>query len=171
MSCSSINLGYHLPSCPLDNAGGITTIYIAPFSSSTVFTTNVDNLITNISGITFYTFDLVLETCGWKCEPKTNIQNGSLYWEQTGNIVFNKPNYTLRNQVKALTSSATLWITLDTNGDYKLYGKTKGVWSNGGSSGSGTKLEDANQYNLNFIAKEKEDAFFLSASTSFTSSY
>lgn len=169
MSCI-INSGYQLGTC-ISGIGGLEKIYLAPLSSSTVVTIDNSNVVTNISGMTFYTFDLVQETGVATENVVANIQNQSLYFEGLVTLVIPTQSATLRNQYQSLAATSVHVITKDKNGNYKLYGKTSGCNLQEGVINTGQAAGDANNMVLTFRAVEQSPAYFLNSGTVFTSTY
>lgn len=174
MPTCSISAGYQLPSCSLGQ-GGVTTVYIAPWSAHT-YTLDANDKVTSIgpsSAATFYTFDCVVETAEYTTNVTTNIQNQSIFYEQEVTVFIPKngsTSTTLRNQYKSLAASGVLIVVKDRLGNYNLIGKTQAAFLVEGSDSAGKAAGDANGYTLKFQAKEPEPAFVVGAGA-FTASY
>jgi len=171
---TALQQGYRLASCSLSQ-GGVTTIYMAPWSGSTnlTYTLGADDTITSVgtnSGATLYTFDCVSETAEFNEKAVANIQNQSIYHEQTVEILIPTQSAALRNQYKALASSGVLLIVKDRQGVCHLIGKTQAAFLTEGSAGTGKAGGDFNGYKLIFTAKEPEPSFIV-GSTAFTAAY
>ena len=165
----SLSSGFRLPACTLGQ-GGVTTIYLAPWSALT-YTVASDDTITAIAGGSFFTFDCVSETAEFAEKAVPNIQNQSLFHEQTVSIRIPVQSAAKRNQYKTLSSSGVLAIVKDRQDVYHLIGKTQAAFLSEGGAGTGKAAGDFNGYELHFTAKEPEPAFIVSASTSFTATY
>lgn len=170
----SISAGYQLPSCSLGQ-GGVTTIYITPWSAYT-YTLDANDKITSIgslSSATFYTFDCVTETAEYSTTVTTNIQNQSIFYDQTVGVFIPKNGsnaVTLRNQYKALASSGVLIIVKDRLSNLYLIGKTQAAFVSEGTDSAGKAAGDANAYTIKFSAKEPEPAYVVGAGA-FTATY
>lgn len=170
-TCSNVSAGFAVPQCAFA-AGGINTIWFSTATGLT-FTFDVDNQITAITGGSFYRYDLVQETGEQTEKVVTNIQNTSQHWAGEITLVIPKKSVAMRQQVKALASSGSYIITLDNNGQYRLFGYSNRCYMLDGASNTGRALSDANNYVLKFSSKESQESFFIAAGpgSGFTSSY
>lgn len=166
----SLTAGYQLPTCSLSQ-GGVTTIYMAPWSACT-YNVSADDTITaiNSSALTLYTFDCVSETAEFSEKGTANIQNQSLFFEQDVTIFIPKQSAARRNQFKVMASTGMLVIVKDRQDVYHLIGKTQAAFLKEGSSGTGKAASDANGYTITLSAKEPEPSFIVSAGA-FIASY
>lgn len=170
MACI-LNSGYQLSGCKGNNVGGVAYIYIAPFSSTTVFNVNTSDTITGGTSIpTFYTFDLTKETSSFTDAPTATLENDVLYYEQLVTLIINRLNPTVRNQIKVLAQSRVFIIVKDNNGYYWLFGKDNGMDLSEGTAGSGVAATDRSGYQLTFRGIENNPAYNI-LSTSFNTSY
>tara|TARA_R110000823_G_scaffold198741_2_gene329924 strand:+ start:246 stop:755 length:510 start_codon:yes stop_codon:yes gene_type:complete len=157
MACSITLNGYEL-SCK-DNVGGLETVYIFPFSSSTTYTKIVDGSITGITGgPSGKEYEQRPETANFAEAITANIQNGTVVYENTLTLSFTKLDQALRNEVKEITKGRVTVITKDANGKFWLHGEGRGGDVNGGSLLSGTAFADKNGVDLTILFKEKEPA-------------
>lgn len=170
MACI-LNSGYQLSGCKGQNVGGVAYIYIAPFSSTTVFNVNASDTITGGTSIpTFYTFDLTKETSSFQDSPSAVRENDVLYYAPEVKLIINRLNPTVRNQIKVLAQSRVFIIVKDNNGTYWLFGKDNGLDLSEGLAGSGTKATDRSGYELTFTGVENAPIYNI-LSTAFTTSY
>lgn len=167
MACL-LNSGYQLSGCKGNNSGGVAYMYIAPFSSTTVFNMNASETITGMTGApTFYTFDLTKQTSSFTDSPTASIENDVLYYAQEVRLIINRLNPTVRNQIKVLAQSRVFIIVKDNNGYFWLFGRENGLDLAEGTAGSGVATTDRSGYELVFQGNESNPAYNV-ASTAFT---
>lgn len=167
----SLSAGYQLQSCSLAQ-GGVSTVYIAPWSACT-YTVSADDTITSIngSGATFYIFDCVDETAEFNEKPTSNIQNQSIFHEQTVTILIPKQSAAKRNQYKVLSSSGALVIVKDRQDVLHLVGKTSAAFLTDGGAGTGKAAGDFNGYTISLTSKQPEPAFIVASTSAFNATY
>lgn len=158
-----------------NSIAGVKTIYLTNFENVTGYTysstqTGIDanSVITGMTFTTgstkpFYTFDVRRETAQYTEAIQSNIQNGTLFYEGTLSMFFEKVQTYIRNRVMLIAQARTIAIVLDKNGQYWLIGKTAGLDLTSGSVDLGKAAADANGYTLSFISQEPEEAIEVSS--------
>jgi len=167
MSCD-ITSGFTL-GCR-DNTGGLKNIYI--LSGSVDSTSGTTGLLSELSGSgTFYKFELTRQTGDFTEAINANIENGTIFYEQTVNAPFHKLQSSTRNQVRVLAKNPDIKMIVETNngsedgiGTFFYLGQTRGLSLTGGQGASGTSFGDLNGYALTFTGQEPEPASELSGS-------
>lgn len=154
-----------------DNSGGlkralitnsINIASIAPAQGSIV--TPVDaGLISTITmsgtpATKFYEFTPNKMSSNWVENVQSNIQNGTIGYEQVLTLIFAKNEASKRNQIKLLGQAEMVVIVEDYNGKYFLLGELNGMELSGGNSGSGTALTDLNGWTITLTGMEHEPA-------------
>lgn len=144
-------------------AGGIKELYLIELENVASFTESSGTLtaITKGSGKIFRKYQLVQDTASFEEGIVGNLQNGTLYYDQKGTIVINRQQVAVRNEILLLAKNRLIVVTVDNNGDNKLYGRLNGLRLNTGSAATGTAWGDRNGYTLNFEGKERELAPFV----------
>jgi hypothetical protein len=163
MSC---NLSQGFPIDCKDNVGGVKAVYIANKDNIATIT-EVSGVITGITmdaGTYFYKYDQIKETSNFAEAITTNVQNGTVFYAQTGEVVLNKLQTATRNEILLLAQATTCMIVQDNNGKYWLLGKQNGLDLTGGGSATGTAYGDRNGYTLTFTGSEQQLATEVQAS-------
>lgn len=120
--------------------------------------------ITKVAGKVFRKYDLVMETSSTDEAITGDRQAGTSFFAQTAVIVINRQQVLVRNELKVLAKNNLMLIALDSNGDYRLYGREYGLRLLTGNITSGTAWSDRNGYVFNLTGKEKEPAPFVESS-------
>jgi len=168
MSTCDITSGFTL-GCR-DNTGGLKNIYI--LSGSIDSTSGTTGLIDTITGDgVLYKFELTRQTGDFTEAINANVENGTIFYEQTVNAPFHKLQSATRNQVRVLAKNPDIKMVVETNngsedgvGTFFLLGQTRGLSLSGGQGQSGTGFGDLNGYTLTFSGQEPEPASELSGS-------
>lgn len=147
-------------------AGGVKELYLIELENMTavVESSGVITSITKASGKIFRKYQLVLETSTFGEDITGNRQNGTLFYAQRGTIIINKQSVAVRNEILLLAKNNLVVVTLDNNGDYRLYGRENGLRVATGTAETGTAWADRNGYTLNFTGNERELAPFVQSS-------
>jgi hypothetical protein len=169
MSTCDITSGFTL-GCR-DNTGGLKNIYI--LSGSIDSTGGTTGLLNAISGSgTFYKFELTRQTGDFTEAIQSNVENGTIFYEQTVNAPFHKLQSATRNQVRVLAKNPDIRMIVETNngsedgvGVFFLAGQTRGLSLSGGQGQTGTSFSDLNGYSLTFTGQEPEPASEISGSS------
>lgn len=147
-----------------DNVGGIKKVWIASLDDIDQITeaNGVVSAITMTSN-QFYLYDLVRESSNFSEAVNTNVQNGTIFYAQTLEIILNKLQVNTRNEIILLGQNRVAVIVEDNNGRFWLLGRKHGLDLTGGGSGSGTAFGDRNGYTLTFTGSENELALNVDA--------
>jgi hypothetical protein len=154
-----------------DNTGGLKNIYI--LSGSISSTSGTTGLIDTITGDgTLYKFELTRQTGDFTEAIQSNVENGTIFYEQTVNAPFHKLQSETRNKVRVLAKNPDIRMVVETNngsedgvGVFFLLGQTRGLSLSGGQGQTGTSFSDLNGYTLTFTGQEPEPASELSGSS------
>jgi len=155
MSCA-LTQGYVLD-CR-EGIGGLKEVYIIEFLNVASITeaSGIVTAITKVSGKRFWKYSLVRETSMAKESIVGNEQNGTIFYDQEVNIILNKRQASVRNEVMILARNFLMLVGVENSGKAFLYGRDQGLQLLTGSSESGTAWGDRNGYTLPFAGKERE---------------
>jgi hypothetical protein len=175
ITCEVIQ-GRQLAGCVKNNVGGIKRVYIAnhndvvstTIEDGTLYTgSTVDQIvdITMASGKEFFIFDTVKETSSFTQAIEANIQNGTLSFIPTVELIFNKLDAPTRNLIQMLSVSLLDVIILDSNDNLWYIGRVNGMDLTAAEMTSGVAQADRNGSTLTFTGAENESlrSIFLGA--------
>jgi hypothetical protein len=155
MSCS-LTQNYVLD-CK-DNVGGIKLVWICALESigGITETDGVVSIINSAGNGYIYKYDLVRESSMFTETITTNVQNGTVFYAQSLEIILNKLQVNTRNEILLLAKNRVVVIAQDNNGRYWMLGKLNGLDATAGGSASGTAFGDRNGYTITFTGSERE---------------
>ena len=146
--------GLNLTGCTKDNSGGVNNVFLANFKelvpgggNPELFFYDVTGSceITSIStGATFYQFDTVKETSNLSEAVTVNVQNSTISFVPTINLVMNKLDTQKRNLIHMMATGVLVAVVEDNNGKYWMSGFTKGLDVTAVATETGTALGDRN---------------------------
>lgn len=150
-----------------DSVGGIKEVYITEIGNISEVTeaSGIVTAITKASGKRFWKYSLIRETSNFDQVPTISEQNGTVYYAQTLQLIINKMQASVRNEIMLLAQNNVAVVAVDNNGKNWLLGKEFGLVLNGGNSGSGTAWADRNGSTLPFAGNEKALAPEVDAAT------
>lgn len=148
------------------NTGGVELFYITDWKDRLfAFTGNIIEGTDPGDGPAqeFFTVEQLLESASATETAEVDTTNGSAIWNQSVSMVFpNKGNQDLddmlRNFKKFLTEGRFMVITVDQNGNNKLYGAERGLVMAEGTGGTGQASTDLNGTTVVLTSKESESA-------------
>jgi len=153
-----------------DNMGGIRKVWLTNKDGINEVTPAVgstspldEGIITAITmagspAAVFYEFTPNKDSSNWVENIQSNVQNGTIAYEQVLTLMFAKNEATKRNQIKLLGQAELVAIVLDKNGLYWYLGEENGLELTGGSSASGTAMTDMNGWTLTLSGSERNPA-------------
>lgn len=155
MACA-LTQGYTLD-CK-DSVGGLKTAWIAALEDLATVTeaSGVVTAITMDPSKVFYKYELVKESANFAEAVTANVQNGTVFYAQTLELILNKLQVNSRNEILLLAKNRLAIIVEDNNGDKWFLGRQQGLDLTGGGSASGTAFGDRSGYTLTFTGNEKE---------------
>jgi len=141
-----------------DNVGGIKAIWFIPYSDVTTITeaSGTVSAITKSSGKVFYKYLLTRNTGSYTQTITGNIENGTVFFEQSLVVILNKMQVNMRNEILLLSRNTMMAVVEDQNGRYWLAGKLNGLDLLSGSADTGTAAGDRNGFSLTFTGSERE---------------
>ncbi len=141
-----------------DNVGGIKEVWFAAHEDITAWTgsNGTYTAVTMDAGKYFWHYDLVRESCNFAETITSNIQNGTLFYAQSLEIILNKLQVNTRNEILLLAKNRLVAIVTDNNFNKWILGKDNGLDLTGGGPQTGTAFGDRNGYVLTFTGSERE---------------
>lgn len=165
MSCSLITGGI-LKDC-LNNAGGVTSIYITDLDNLTGTTASGGTIsaITMAGASVFYKFEFNKFTSSFEEATTINIQNGSTFYEQKVMLVIPYRNASKRQAIAELVDGIKnlAVIVTDSNGNSWLFGENEGLNVTELTGGSGVAKGDLNGYSITMAGSESSSAQVVTA--------
>ena len=163
MACA-ITSGYSID-CR-ENIGGVSAVYIAEFGniSSIAEVSGLVTGITKAAGKRFYKFEVPRATANTSSNATASEENGSVFYTHQVVLPLNKRDSTTANVVRTLAKNKLMVVTLDMDGNYRMYGADHGLYLASTESGSGTAAGDRNGYNITLTGVEPDDFLQVSAS-------
>lgn len=139
-----------------ESVGGIKKVYFANLNDILGWTGSAGSYSAVDAGGDFFEYDLVKETANFAEAITTNVQNGSVFYAQTLEIILNKMQVNTRNEILLLAKATLVAIVEDTNGTMWILGKDNGLDLTAGGSATGTAYGDRNGYTLTFTTNNFE---------------
>jgi hypothetical protein len=153
-----------------DSVGGIKQVYIVA-GCVTGITENGDQEILTVgaTGGTVYTFQVEKNTSNFVETIAASLENGTVVYQQTLNLVFLKLQQSTRNQIKLLAQNTNMKVFVETNNGTILYlGEDFGMALSSGTAESGTAFADRSGYTIVLEGFEREPAKQLAGSLTST---
>jgi hypothetical protein len=145
--------------------GGISKIYLAELSGiGTPAVSSGIATITMVGGKKFYAYEVPVGGGSATSVPSGDRAVGGRFFAQ--NVTMNLPKYdiTKRNEMMALAAQTVAAIVLDENGEYWLFGTSRGLQIAEGGYATGTASADMSGYVITLTGEEKLDVLKIEAS-------
>lgn len=148
-----------------DSVGGIEALYIASADVIAATGTNGAVALTSISldgtavtnlATNFEEYELLRETGNIAEAGTFSYENGTLFYTQTLNAIFNKLDAAKLNEAFELAKGKLCIIALDNNGKYFLIGNDNGAFVSAHDAQSGTAYGDRNGVTIGFTGITKQ---------------
>ena len=141
-----------------DSIGGLKAVWFAAIEDIDTWTgaSGTYTAVTMDAGKYFWKYDLVKESSNFAEAVNTNVQNGTVFYAQTLEIILNKLQVNTRNEILLLAKNRLVALVQDNNGKTWVLGEVNGLDLTGGGSATGTAFGDRNGYTLTFTGNEKE---------------
>jgi hypothetical protein len=141
-----------------DSIGGLKAVWFAAIEDIDTWTGSAGTYtaVTMEAAKYFWKYDLVKESSNFAEAVNTNVQNGTVFYAQTLEIILNKLQVNTRNEILLLAKNRLVALVQDNNDKIWVLGFDNGLDITGGGSGSGTAFGDRNGYTLTFTGNEKE---------------
>ena len=163
MSCSNLTAGFTLD-CN-DSQGGIEKLYIAngPAESITETAGVVSAITVGGSALVpadFFVFETPRQTSSLTETTTASQENGTITFEQSLTMVFNKLEAAKRNQLLLMAESTNMVvIALDNNGKAWSIGLERGAYLTTATATSGVAYADRNGYEITLNGMEKSPIY------------
>lgn len=163
-NCSPVTSGYCGSLCR-NSAGGVKRFYIVNTADidKTSITYGTDGELTEmtIDG-NIFPYVPYVDSASWSENINVAPENGTIFYEQTANLVLGANQQALRNIVDELSKAANLVVfVLDNNDRMWMIGDPTGkrvTWLSSGDSNSGTAFGDRNGWNLSLMCRNSAPA-------------
>lgn len=141
-----------------DAIGGIKEIYVIEIGnvSSVTEASGVVTAITKATGSYFRKYTLIRATSKASDTVTTSEQTGTVFSTQSVEIVINKRNANIRNEIMIMARVNLQFVVVDNNNNAFLYGRDFGLTMGAGTGDTGTAWGDRNGYTLPFSGNERE---------------
>jgi hypothetical protein len=141
-----------------DSIGGLKAVWFAAIEDIDTWTGSAGTYtaVTMDAGKYFWKYDLVKESSNFAEAVNTNVQNGTVFYAQTLEIILNKLQVNTRNEILLLAKNRLVALVQDNNDKTWVLGFDNGLDITGGGSATGTAFGDRNGYTLTFTGNEKE---------------
>jgi hypothetical protein len=155
---ASCNLTTGFPEDCFNAAGGITTVYVAPFSQKgnlqivSGSVANTGSILVSGSGAQFFTYNVRRATSQAKETTHVSRTNGTVYFAPEVDFVLTRTDAQKRNELQLLANQSVMVIVHDhtfITGSYWLYGSDSGLEISGDQS-TGKAYGDLNGFSLKF---------------------
>ena len=152
-----------------ESVGGVQTIWVLDKSqiTSIVDTSGTLTTLTLPSGVTFYKIEVPRGTAFATNAITASAENGTFFYTHEVSFPINSRSATVRNLINVLAKNKCVFILLEGDNQYRMYGAKFGLFMNSAEAGSGTGLADRNGYMVKFSSQETED-FILCPSNTLT---
>ncbi len=138
-----------------DNQGGIKKVYIANLDNVTVTSASGSiSAITMAGSSKFYTYEQEMNVANAVEVITGNRQNGTLFVDQTVNIMLHKKQASLAYQIMAIAQTNVVIVIEQANGKFFMYGQSNGLALDPSNAPTGTAMGDRNGYELVFKGQE-----------------
>jgi len=154
MSCA-ITSGYTLD-CK-DAIGGIKKVYFGNAEPSAMtLGTNASGVITSVSGISFYGYELLTQGKNSFTETvNSNAEVGTLFYTQVLSLEFTKLTQITRNKLNTIAKRRNVVIVETHDGTFFMLGEVYGLNVSNGSALSGAAMGEFQGYQLELTGMEK----------------
>lgn len=139
--------------------GGVQTVWVLDKSQITSIVDSSGTLttLTLPSGTTFYKIEVPRGTAFATNAITASQENGTFFYTHVVSFPINSRSATVRNLINVLAKNKCVFILLEGDGQYRMYGAKFGLFLDSAESGSGTSLADRNGSMLTFSSQETED--------------
>ncbi|MFN5250644.1 MAG: hypothetical protein ACK5DE_06320 [Bacteroidota bacterium] len=142
-----------------ESVGGVQTVWVLEKSQITSYTESSGTLsaITLPSGVTFWKIEVPRATAFATNTITASQENGTFFYTHVVSFPVNSRSATVRNLINVLAKNKCVFVTLEGDGVYRMYGAKFGLFLDSAEAGSGTALADRNGYMVSFSSQETED--------------
>ena len=154
-----------------DAVGGILRIGLATWDTTKTLTI-VGDEVTEIAGtFNVYKFELVRNTGSLVDTVVSNVQNATIYYEQTLVAILSKLSAAALTEVRKINQGRWIIFIEDANQNIFMMGHGKGAEVTSGSvNETGTATGDFNGYRFEFKSEERLSCYHVDYDTDFDTS-
>jgi len=158
MSCSNITSGFTLD-CN-DSQGGIEKIFIANGPTESITESNGVVTAITVGGAAltpsdFFVFETPRQTSTANENVTISQENGTVTYEQSVTMMFNKMEAAKRNQLLLMAEATSMVVVAkDNNGKYWSIGLERGAYTTSATVTSGTAYGDKSGYEITISGLE-----------------
>lgn len=152
-----------------DNAGGIEYAYILDATGEMIDVTEAAGVVsaitvgsTSIASLSgeMFLFDQVSQVANMTESGSFSTENGTVFYNNVLNLVFNKIEATKLQQLKLLAQNAKLLVIVkDNNGKFWMVGNERGCTCTASTTESGTAFGDRNGISIEFTGTAPEPMY------------
>lgn len=154
MSCA-ITGGYTIE-CR-ESVGGIQTLWVLEKSKMTAYAESSGTLSSITTTNDFWKIEVPRGTAFASNSITASQENGTFFYTHEINFPVNSRSASVRNLINVLAKNKCVFVTLEGDGVYRMYGASFGLFLDSAESGSGTSLADRNGSMLKFSSQETTD--------------
>ena len=156
MACTMTS-GWNDRTCT-NGKGGIKSVLFFPLNEKTGATLTANEITAlTASGETFH-YKLKSNLSSYTAPVQRNEENGTLWYEQTLNIVLNSDTKELRSAIHLLAQNELCAMVEKANGTYVMLGFNEGLKvSDGSEYGSGVAKSDRNGHTIVLTGQENDE--------------
>lgn len=168
MACSNLTAGFTLD-CN-DANGGIDKIFISngPVESFIHTSGVVSDIVVGGSSLApadFFVFETPRQTSSLTETATISQENGTIFFDQSVTMLFNKMEATKRNQLLLMAEATSMVVVVkDNNGKYFSIGLERGAYTTAATATSGTAYGDRNGYEITISGLEAAPSFEVTGS-------
>jgi hypothetical protein len=159
-----------------DNAGGIEYAYILDATGQDIVVTEAAGVVSAITvGATSITtlsadmflFDQVRQTANMTETGTFSDENGTVFFSNVANLIFNKLEATKLQQLKLLAQNSKLLVIVkDNNGKFWMIGNDRGAVATSSTAESGTAFGDRNGFSIELTGLAPEPMYEVTVAES-----
>lgn len=151
-------------------AAGIQTLYVTELENvaSVTASSGIITAMALSSGKKLWQIDLVKEDAQWTEKSVVNVQNGTVFSEQTLVFTMHKMTARTRNFIKILTQRRLVVVAKMVDGESVLLGQTRGMDVTDVTAGSGKAMGDLNGNVITLMGKENDPPQYFQSSSIYT---
>ena len=163
MACSNLTAGFTLD-CN-DANGGIDKIFIAngPVEGITEAAGVVSAITVGGSALVpgdFFVLEAPRQTSSLTETATISQENGTVFFDQSVTMVFNKMEAAKRNQLLLMAEATSMVVIVkDNNGKYFSIGLERGAYTSAATATSGTAYGDRNGYEITISGLEAAPSY------------
>lgn len=144
-----------------DFIGGIKSVYISNFGNVSAYTSSAGEItaITQVTGKSFYKYNLEKENGAFTETQTGSIENGTNFYEGELTFTVKKLGYAIIQELLLVAKSRLFIIIEDNNSQYFSFGHDHGADMLSSTHGTGQGFGDMNGSSLVFSSREKLPMF------------